>query len=170
MYNILRSISLAIILVFTPLLADDDIPKHQDGVRKIATYTFTGLSASAGTMTILIPANNSKVVYLVGVTMECSVACSLAQNFGGTITSGTPVTPVALNNASPPAAVATILRDASVGSGSALQSWTTTANVPFSLDLTNIAFRGSSSAQSYTISTGTISGNAKVSLIWVEKY
>jgi hypothetical protein len=147
-----------------PVLAAD-IPGHNDAVRFIASYTFN-LNAAAGLLTLEVPAG-SKDVYPIVATMKCSVACSFAQNLNGTVTNGTAVTPVRLSHPdSRWDTVVSVKRDASVAGGSALPTWAVATNADEAFTLEHIAFRRSSSAQSYSISTGVITGTATVSITW----
>lgn len=161
---------IAVLMLLMPITAaQEGQPNLDDGVRRIATHTFT-LSAASGVLAINVPALTNKPVYLVEAAIECSASCSFNQTLNGTISGGSTVTGVVLNTSGSPTALATVYQGATVTGGSALPTWTVpVTGQPWPVALTHIVFKRSSAAQSYAISTGSMTGTAKIALIYIEK-
>ena len=150
--------------------AEDGQPNLDNGVRYVVSHVFSSLSGTAGKVSIVVPANTGRGVYLAEAAISCSVACVFNQNLNGTVTGGTQLTPTVLNFSGTPTAVATVYRDATVTGGTSLVTWNVPAvNQAFPVALHHVVFRRSNTAQSYSFDTGNMTGSATLALIYMAR-
>lgn len=144
----------------------------QQTARFSATTGDVSLSSAGTALTIQQPATNGKQVYFEAAVVYCSVSCSVTQAQNGaaaTATAGTanPLMPYGASTA----AAATVWTASNVGSGTAAGGIThLSAGQTLTFDLSKISMGVNAGASAnYTVSVGSITGTANITMIWGEK-
>jgi len=127
------------------------------------------LSSAAATLSIEVPASNTRRVFLSDVTVWCTVAAKVTQTIGATIGSGSAATPVALNIHSASPTVTVKYGGSITGGTAAAPDFTLTAAQQFSVSGNKMVFPVGGAASSYAINTDAISGTCRVGIIFGER-
>ncbi len=134
-----------------------------------ATTGDVALSGAGTALTIQQPATGARQVQLQSAVVYCSVACAVSQAENGTAATATAGTAVALLPARRPAA-ATVWTASNAGAGTAAGGILHVAAGSFVvIDLSQIAMGNTGSGTNYTVSVGSITGTANITLLWSEK-
>lgn len=138
------------------------------GSRYSASTGNVSLSAAGTALTIQQPATNASVVNFETATIYCSVACVVSQAQNGTAATATAGTAVAISP-SGPAAAATVWTASNVGAGTSVPpAINLSAGSTLVLDLSKVTLPHGGSQVNYTISVGSITGTANITMIWKE--
>jgi hypothetical protein len=138
------------------------------------TYTYTAsqttvLAAAAEVVTIQAPgtagSSIARLITLAGVSLNCSVACTINVERDGTAATTTAITAVPLNRLFPPAE-AQVFKSSNVGAGTVVASYPIAAGGTLSLDFTGKAL--STGADNLTFRTNSITGTVVINAKWTE--
>ena len=138
-----------------------------DSVPHYAVSHQATLSGSAAKWTLQVPANSDKRAYIVGVTLWCSVACDIIQTSNGSAATATVKAGIALNL--PTTSGATFYFGSDSTGGSALDPISIPAASSTGFTSRIVLAKGQPTAQNYTFATSSITGTARIHLIWAEK-
>ncbi len=137
------------------------------------TYTATqttSLSSAAEVITIQAPgaANTrpTKLITLAGVSVYCSVACTVTIERDGTAATTTALTPASLDYHFP-VALATTYHSSNVGTGTVLSSYAIAAMATAVIDLSSKQLL--SGGDNLTLRTSSITGTVVINLQWTER-
>lgn len=136
---------------------------------RFALLKTSALIAAAEKLTIQQPVSSSKRVRMLSCTVYCSVACTATLSRDGTAATTTTLAPVPISGYSAATSVSGY-HTSNVGAG-------TTISIPFEvaaggtmvLDLTGIDLVGDGTAKNFSVATNSITGTAKIQLIWREE-
>lgn len=133
-------------------------------------YKKTTLSAAAETVTVQQPASGSAIVTFVYAEMWCSVDCTFTLKRSGTAASSTSLTPTPINSFYP-ASLATAWHTSNVGAGTTVDTYEFKQGAdPIVIDLREFRLAKNSTTQNLSISTSSITGTAKITIQFKEKY
>jgi|GEM_PF-6078945 len=138
---------------------------------RFAASTGTVSLAGAGTaLTVQQPAIGAKPIYLQSAVINCSVACTVTQSQNGTAATATAGTATAVLPSTFARSNATVWTASNVGSGTAVGSpLQIPAGGTFTLDLSQISLPSGNSNTNYSITVGSITGNASIDIYFTER-
>lgn len=146
------------------------LPGQRYYLRHYEALKQTALVAAAEIVTVQQPAAASRTIYPKEAYVYCSVACTFTVERDGTAATGTALTVISLHASNPTTAV-TAWHTSNVGAG-------TTVSPTYALgggaenwlliDLTKFVLVGDGTAKNLTVRTSSITGTARISIVWEE--
>lgn len=130
-------------------------------------YKNTTLTASSEKVTVQSTANTGvATIRFLSATLYCSVACDWTLSQNGTAASATTLEVVGYNGAVGNAATAWSVSN--VGTGTALYVYSLAAGTTLTVDLSTL-YLGKATTQNLSFGTSSITGTARVGIVWQER-
>jgi hypothetical protein len=150
------------------------LPLAAQTARFTATTGDAVLSAAATALTVQKPASdgvtNGRDVTLESAFVYCSVACNVTQSYNGTAATATAGTVARLPPVGGAAATATAWTASNVGVGTSVGGIIHVgAGQTVVIDLSKLTLNGAGTGANYTVSVGTMSGTANITVTWSER-
>ena len=137
-----------------------------------ATTGDVSLSGAGTALTIQQPATNGKTVVFETAVVYCSVTCTVTQSQNGTAATATAGTAVPiLPTPTTTQASATVWTASNAGTGTSVGGALHIASAPGTvvLDLSKVVMGNGGTGTNYTITVGSITGTANITVYWSEK-
>ena len=156
-----------LVLLLTTALTIGSAQRFENRFTLIKTTT---LAAASEKLTVQQPASGAKSVFLLSASVYCSVACTATMTRDGTAATTTALTPVAISGIGAPATTTTGYHTSNVGAGTTISvAHVIPAGATVVFDLSGIHLRGNGTAKNFSIATNSITGDAKIQIIWREE-
>lgn len=140
---------------------------HAVRAQDYAATKATSLSGAAEVVTVQQPAATAATVRFVGVSIDCTVACTYTIERNGTAASSTTLTTVALLAGSA-ASKALAWSSSNVGTGTVIYRGQIAAGGGQTIPLSGVVLSGVGTTKNVTIRTNSITGDVKINFRWTE--